>query len=86
MYFSAEARWFLPGPAGDTAEHWIGSGEYSTHQDERTDRYLLVPGCDTVGIKIREGNFEIKSRRGEPEAIAWSTSITGASRSRPPSA
>lgn len=77
MYFSAEARWFFPGPASDAAGRWIVSGEYATRQDERTDRYLVMPGSDVVGIKLREGNFEVKSRSSLPEAVTWSSSIAG---------
>ena len=77
MYFSGEARWFFPGPASDAAERWIAAGAHSTQEAERTDRYLVLPGCDAAGIKIRDGKFEIKARTSHPEPIAWSQAIAG---------
>lgn len=77
MYFSGETRWFFPGPASDAAERWITAGEHSAQQAERTDRYLVLPGCDAAGIKIREGKFEIKARTSPPEAVAWGGTIAG---------
>jgi hypothetical protein len=32
----------------------------------RTDEYLLVPGCDTTGIKQRQGRLEVKSQVAGP--------------------
>ena len=77
MYDSCEVRWFFPGDASTAAERWIAAGEHSTQQAERTDRYLVLPGCDTAGIKVREGNFEIKARISPAEAITWNESIAG---------
>jgi hypothetical protein len=77
MYHSGEVRWFFPGPVSAAAERWIAAGEHSTRQAARTDRYLVLPGCDTAGIKLREGNFEIKARTSSPEAMTWSESIAG---------
>lgn len=44
---------------------------------ERTDEYLVLPGCSTTSVKLREGRFEIKVMTGEPEPLSWSETIAG---------
>src|SRR5512135_734469 len=55
---SLEARWFLPGPVPREALSWIGP----CRTQDRTDLYLPLPGVVTVGVKFREGRFEVKRR------------------------
>jgi hypothetical protein len=77
-FLTLEVRWFFAGPleeAGPGIEEWFrsrprraGSGTppplawAPAPPAWRQDRYLLVPGCDDMGIKWREGRFEIKGR------------------------
>jgi len=65
---TAEVRWFFEGPVPDEAVAWFDPlGALSP--DVRTDRYLVLPGCETVGVKERDGRFEIKARKGSVEVM-----------------
>lgn len=75
-YSTLEVRWFFGGPLEETRpgiEAWfrrsrLGGGTPAplvwTPQPPawRQDRYLVVPDCDDMGIKWREGRLEIKGR------------------------
>ncbi|NEP16010.1 MAG: hypothetical protein F6J97_03795 [Leptolyngbya sp. SIO4C1] len=60
-----EMRWFLPGQidleVADWFEHRCPGQPLSAQT--RTDRYLQMPSCETVSIKLREGRFEVKWRQ-----------------------
>ncbi len=36
-------------------------------EELRTDEYLIIPKCTTVGVKQRQGKFEVKAQIGTPE-------------------
>ncbi|GIK75066.1 MAG: hypothetical protein BroJett021_40540 [Chloroflexota bacterium] len=42
----------------------------------RTDEYLLLPNCETVGIKQRQGRLEVKGRVSGPRSFALDA-VTG---------
>ena len=68
---SHEVRWFGDGYAPEELVDWYaGLFGLALEQPERTDRYLCLPGWEAVGIKVREGRFEVKSRDGEPRALS----------------
>jgi hypothetical protein len=81
MLYSAEARWFfntgLPAEVGD----WFLEGR-TIEPESRTDRYLIFPGCDCLGVKLREsddantGAFEVKALIGAPEITRFSPRAT----------
>jgi hypothetical protein len=77
VYFSGEARWFFRGAAPGTAESWLPSEGLATAQDPRTDRYLVLPGCATVGIKVREGNFEVKAQTSPSKPVIYTDAVAG---------
>jgi len=65
-FTTVEMRWFLPGPLPLAVLDWFGSlGPGLAAPPPRTDRYLLLPGRDDLGIKLREGQLEIKGRTAE---------------------
>ena len=83
QFKSSEIRWFSPDKnlLWDFYEHLPKKGE-GKREPDRTDFYL---NSDTInsGIKIREGNHELKVKRAEDEEldfgimehwIKWSTS------------
>jgi hypothetical protein len=77
VYYSGEARWFFQGEASHAARHWITAGDLSDPAPERVDQYLVLPGCSTTGVKIREGNFEVKAQTSPPEPVTWNERIAG---------
>ncbi|MGB7416883.1 MAG: hypothetical protein WA902_21995 [Thermosynechococcaceae cyanobacterium] len=57
-----EIRWFQNGPLPLNVQHWFEAecpGQLSA-REKRCDRYLHTPGCETINIKLREGDLEVK--------------------------
>jgi hypothetical protein len=77
MLASAEVRWFFPGDPPEEVTAWFRAGVAPAAQPRRVDRYLLMPGCESVGIKLREGLFEVKARCGPSEACAYPNGVRG---------
>ncbi len=77
LLYSAEMRWFFPGelPAGFTA--WYEAGQAKTPYPARTDLYLALPGCDSVGVKQREGRFEVKALCEGAEPARYGPLVAG---------
>lgn len=75
-FASHEVRWFFDGSAElhPLLRSWfetsspipkkgdLGPPVWMGRLDGKPDVYLLVPGADDMGIKWREGNFQIKGR------------------------
>ncbi len=64
MEATLEVRWFGPGPSPGGLAAWFDDLGAPGPQ-RRTDTYLLLPGTDDLGVKLREGGeaFEIKLRQ-----------------------
>lgn len=77
MFRSAEVRWFFEGEGNAAIEQRMLQSEMAVRQPARLDDYLLLPGCTSTGVKIREGRFEIKSRTSPPELQRYSERVTG---------
>ncbi|MBD0308589.1 MAG: hypothetical protein ICV80_10830 [Microcoleus sp. T1-bin1] len=72
MRASLEMRWFYSGALPKSIAQWFGSdslGGYLSPAEEREDIYLLVPGCDYLGVKLRGKTLEVKWRQGELGAM-----------------
>lgn len=78
MYATIELRWFLR-DALPAVEAWFGSHGLTLgkHAARRTDFYLPQPGRDDCGIKLREGDIEIKQRLGNPVAFQATPQAAG---------
>jgi hypothetical protein len=73
---SQEVRWFFEGKSADhgTLRHWfettdplhkgtsIGAPIWKGRLDDQPNVYLLVPGCEDMGIKWRERELQVKGR------------------------
>jgi hypothetical protein len=86
---SAEVRWFFssdpPGKGSQTSppshvKEWFQQGsDLVWPPKERTDCYLLLPGCETTSVKQREGRFEVKAIQGGSETVSYGIGISGRS-------
>jgi hypothetical protein len=66
FYLTAELRWFVNGRIPLEPKKFIQSHKPELWTSEsRTDEYIVFPNSKSVGIKLREGNLEIKSWVGE---------------------
>ena len=77
---TSELRWFLPEQDAPNLQEWFLQGA-GIKPEERPDRYLLLPDCKTVGVKLRGGEgsaaFEIKAMVGDPKEITIKPSVEG---------
>ena len=66
-----EIRWFLSGPVSSQAWTWFDGlpGENVKRSYPRQDIYLVIPARDDLGLKVREGRFEIKTKDGQGRNI-----------------
>ena len=78
LLHSAEIRWFFQGRLPHEFLAWF-TARKEIVASERMDSYLLFPGCESVGVKQREGRFEIKAIRGASETMSLGNSISGRS-------
>src|SRR5258708_7313233 len=77
MEQTAELRWFFRGPAPAAVVAWF---EAATDPPQgRSDAYLVLPGTDVLGVKIRGGTirFEIKLRPRPPSPLALPGGVSG---------
>jgi len=69
---TVEARWFAAGPTPAAVAAWFEAAGEVRREPARTDRYLRLQGVDGVGVKRREGRFEIKARcAGALGMVVW---------------
>jgi len=73
MFKSSEIRWFAQEYEllRDFFDALPGAGE-EIYEGERTD-YYLKSGTETTGIKVREGNHELKVKCAKDETLAYGT-------------
>ena len=76
--YSAELRWFFTGNMPGTVTDWIGMS-LARGGEHREDRYLLIPGCESSGVKARQGKFEIKSKVGDDRDLEPGPGLAGVS-------
>lgn len=81
MRYSAESRWFFNDALPAGVDDWFQEGR-PVEPESRIDRYLVFPGCDCVGVKVRDadhsngGKFEIKALIGSPQVTRFSSKVT----------
>lgn len=70
MYLTLEVRWFYRQPLPGRLLAWLEARSLlPARQPARQDHYLLLEGQAGLGIKLREGNVEVKQRLEEPREI-----------------
>ncbi|TBW25783.1 hypothetical protein [Gramella sp. KN1008] len=77
MFSSKEIRWFTKNE-DKVISIWFSQKKIDfNNAATRTDFYLPLPGKEDIGIKLREGNIEIKHRIAEPEKGQFSKNTQG---------
>jgi hypothetical protein len=88
-FHTIEVRWFYPGTLPDEVKQWFSTlGQPLEKIDTRSDFYLQSSSPD-VGVKLRQGNLEVKSRNqnltldilGDSQIERWSKWICADDRS-----
>lgn len=65
MLTTSEIRWFAEGKVPPAIEDWFAGDilrEKSQPLESREDWYLLIPGCEFLGVKLRQNRLETKLR------------------------
>ena len=73
---SAEVRWFCLGQPPAAVRDWLSMQEHH-RQPRRTDEYVLFPGCTSLGVKLRDGRFEIKALARAVGPVRFSPVVEG---------
>jgi hypothetical protein len=80
---TVEIRWFFQGVSEKGVNNWFllnpRLGETLTEQrgQIRSDLYLLASGNTGIGVKLREGRFEIKVLQHHEEVLAKGGAVSG---------
>jgi hypothetical protein len=77
MLITDEVRWFFPGMIPQAVIDWFGGGAPAAPAPKRTDIYLPLPASLALGIKLRQGRFEIKTRTSEPRPVSYPHFVSG---------
>ena len=77
FYLTAEVRWFRPGRIPQEIRNWFSRGPFSLIPSTRTDRYLVFPSSEHVGVKFREQRFEVKTLVRELDLLKVGKVIRG---------
>jgi hypothetical protein len=74
---TAEVRWFFRRPPPQPVTDWFD--KVSDPPEARSDVYLVLPGADALGVKIRGGTkaFELKLRPRPSQRLGLPGGITG---------
>ncbi|OKH38101.1 hypothetical protein NIES2119_11110 [[Phormidium ambiguum] IAM M-71] len=65
MLTTSEIRWFSRGVVPPVIENWFTKDvlrEICQPLEKREDWYLLIPGCEFLGVKLRQHRLETKLR------------------------
>ena len=74
MKRSAEIRWFYKQELPLGVKDWFCGSRLCKEEAARTDHYLVLPGSNEVGVKVRDGRkLEIKARTGTPQPLSLAT-------------
>ncbi|MEB3179709.1 MAG: hypothetical protein VKL59_11835 [Nostocaceae cyanobacterium] len=80
MFKSCELRWFYPGRVPEAMDSWFQQNCLSDAlkpPESREDVYLWAPGCDYMGIKLRQGRLEVKWRQAELGILRFGEYVEG---------
>lgn len=78
MFSTAEVRWFFDGRVPSRVYDWFVAATRATDLPEtRIDRYLLLPGTNSIGLKLRQQRFEIKLRSHQYGSVKFNENVIG---------
>jgi len=77
MLRSAETRWFIPRALPDEVLIWFKAARTLDSEGVQVHEYLLFPDCQSVGVKLREGRFEIKAILSASQPLSLDLGIQG---------
>jgi len=79
MFHTSEIRWLTAGILLKETLGWFTAGQRLERATVQVHEYLVFPGCDTVGVKLREDRFEIKANLGVSQPLSLPMGVQGRS-------
>ena len=74
MKRSVEVRWFYREQLPEKVREWFCSAKLCGKEAPRNDHYLVLPGSNEVGVKVRDGRkLEVKARTRMPRPFSLAT-------------
>lgn len=77
MLHSAEIRWFAEGDPDAAVIDEFRRSALAADEEPRIDSYLLLPGCTSAGVKVRQGHLEVKALTSTPEPVCYDNGLSG---------
>jgi hypothetical protein len=80
MLITNELRWFYAGKLPENIMVWFQQNcliNPLKSPEAREDVYLFTPGCDYLGIKLRQGRLDVKWRQAELGVMDFGELIKG---------
>lgn len=77
LFRSAEIRWVFEGKPKQGIKSWFRNGGYMPSEETRKDQYLIFPGMEKIGIKLRQSKLEFKPIIQSNIDIALPSTIVG---------
>ena len=79
MLTTTELRWFKLGTLPKEISQWFQQDQLGdlAPPEEREDVYLYTPGCEYMGIKLRQGRLEVKWRKAELDNLRFGNQVEG---------
>jgi hypothetical protein len=73
-----EVRWFFQGTISREILAWFAKhGEQPAQPATRVDHYLRLSHIDSLGVKLREGNIEVKQRQRQLGTMRFHERVSG---------
>ena len=77
MYHSGEVRWFFRDGPRTEVDRWFANCPTVAAEPARVDSYIILPHCATAGVKIRQGNIEVKAQTQAASPVEFSDRVSG---------
>ncbi|MFB2839204.1 hypothetical protein [Floridanema evergladense] len=80
MLTTSEIRWFYQGEVAPAIKNWFTKDvlrENCQTFEQREDWYLRIPGCEFLGVKLRQKQLESKLRVAELGVLYLSKNVIG---------
>ncbi len=77
MYHSGEIRWFFRDGPQSEVDRWFSDCDAAVSEAPRRDSYIILPRCTTAGVKIRQGNIEVKAQTQPASLVQFADRVRG---------
>ena len=77
VYHSGEIRWFFRDGPQSEIDRWFSDCDTAVSEPPRRDSYIILPRCTTAGVKIRQGNIEVKAQTQPAALVSFSDRVSG---------